>query len=77
MPQMSAPQAPQPTAAPTGPVPAQGWPDFATADQVTNLENRIKLLEAGLAMVLRVLYQKEGPPDLYQVLTEVCKVRPQ
>lgn len=78
MPQMGAPQQPQPQA-PTG-VPAGVPPNtagLATEDQVVNLENRIKLLEAGIAQLLRIMYQKEGPPDLYQVLTEVCKVRPQ
>lgn len=52
----------------------------ASEEQLTQLQNRVDLLEKGLAMVLRVLYGKpatsQGDADLYLVLTEVCGIRP-
>jgi hypothetical protein len=55
--------------------------ELATAEQVAHLMSRVKILEAGVAMLLRVLYQAaptspESAGDLYQVLTEVCKIVP-
>ena len=59
----------QPPAAPATP--------HATEEQVAQLQSRIGLLEKGLALVLRILYQAgPGDNDLYVVLTEVCKIRP-
>lgn len=49
----------------------------ATAEQVDQLMNQVKLMNQGLAQVLRVMYQKPGDSDLYLVLTEVCGIRPQ
>jgi len=73
MPQMGVP-APSP---PPQQALAVGVDGFATEEQVTELNNKVSLLSQGVAQLLRIMYQKEGPPDLYQVLVEVCKVRPQ
>ncbi len=62
---MSAP--PTPTTSPTG----------IRAEEFAALQQQVKNLSAGVAMLLRIAYRKEGAADLADVLKTVCGVNPQ
>lgn len=79
MPQMPTGQQMPPQQMTPSPVQQQAAPvDLGPLEEmVAHLQKRQQLLETALAMALRVLYNKQGPADLYQVLVEVCGVNPQ
>src|SRR5262249_2717345 len=79
-PQAQAPQpAPMMPAAPVvapAPAPAPAVSTAALEEKVARLDGDLTLIKTGVAQLLRIMYSQPGDPDLYQVLTEVCKVRP-